>query len=309
MEEYQRDILAQKHSGPHPIDDERRSLNKTVAGLVKDIIPFNDIHKKSDCDLIYRFLIAKKWDVNEAAKGLREYMAFRQEHNLNTILWEGVDPEVRSVLACEYSGFDKEGHPIFSDKPDPKGLGILLTKFSKESLMRTHFRMMEEGRRCCQMFQTDRVTCILDLSLLNMSVITNPAAMGFLKSMAHIDQTMYPENMRFMLICNGGWTFSSMYKILKPLLDPRVQQKINFIGNNYLQEMAPFVLPEYIPASLGGSSKGEPLVDYVALAALPAGTPPAIKGAVVDDLDIDIGSPTLESKHPVPEYENPEDLL
>ncbi|CUG94063.1 Hypothetical protein, putative [Bodo saltans] len=308
-DDYERDIAAQKHSGPHLIDDERKALNRAVFTLIKDLLPIPDIHKKSDCDLIYRFLIAKKWKPEDAAKGLREYVAFRIENRLDEILWETVPAEMSEVLACDYSGFDTEGHPIFCDKPDPKGLGLLLDKFTKEELMRAHLRMMEIGRRLCKEYQTDRVSCILDLSLLNMAVVTNPKAMGFIKAMAHVDQTQYPENVRRMFICNGGWTFSALYKVLKPLLDPRVQEKINFIagGAKLTSDLEKFVKTEYIPLALGGKSKGVPLTNWQQLRSLPVKTPPSIGQSVVSEEDLEYGSPHASS-YPVPDDVDPDDL-
>lgn len=308
-EEYEKDLAAQKHSGPHIMDEEKKGLNRAVFNKISDILPIPDIHKKSDCDLIYRFLIAKKWNPDDTVKSLREYVAFRKENRLNEILWEDVAPEIREVLACDYSGFDREGHPLFCDRPDPKSLGALLQKFTREELMRVHLRMMEIGRRLCKEYNTDRVSCILDLSQLNMSIVTNPAAVGFIKAMAHLDQTMYPENVRRMFICNGGWTFSSLYKLIKPLLDPRVQQKINFIagGSKLTADLEVFVKLEGVPVALGGRSKGEPLTNWTQLRALPVGAPPQVGQAVVSEEDLDFGSPV--TTHPVPEDIDPDDLL
>lgn len=312
VEEYENDLATQTHSGPHVIDAERQQLNRAVFNNVRDIMPFDDIHKKSDCDLIYRFLIAKKWVVKDTANALREYMTFRAENKLNEILWEKVPEAMKTVIACDYSGFDKEGHPIFFDRPDPKGLGELLKAFSKDELMRVHYRMMEQGRRLCKMYQTDRVTCILDLSQLNMAILTNLAAMTFLKSMAHNDQQMYPENMRFMLICNGGWTFSSIYKVLKPLLDPRVQQKINFIGSgsNLLTDLDKFVPRAAVPTILGGDNKGVLLLPDEALRKIPVGTPPIVGPASVAECAMEYGSPKADAKAqlPVPDNIDPDDL-
>lgn len=308
-EEYERDLAGQRHSGPHAMDDEKKAFNRAVFNQIKDILPIQDIHKKSDCDLIYRFLIAKKWKPDDAAKALREYVVFRKENRLDEILWEDVHEEMKAVLACDYSGFDREGHPIFCDRPDPKGLGALIAKFSKDELMRAHLRMMEIGRRLCKEYQTDRVSCILDLSLLNMSIITNPTAVGFIKTMAHVDQTMYPENVRRMFICNGGWTFSSLYKVLKPLLDPRVQQKINFIagGAKLTSDLEQFVKIEAVPVALGGKSNGTPLTNWQQLRSLPVQTPPKVGQAVVAEEDLDYASPQASS-FPVPDDIDPEDL-
>ena len=96
-----------------------------------------------------------------------------------------------------------------------------------------------------------------------MSMVTNPSALRFMKELAHEDQTMYPENMRFMLICNGGWTFSAAYKVIKPVLDPRVQLKINFMGSKdaLYSDLDKFVEKSNLPESLKGTLPSTPLLD------------------------------------------------
>jgi hypothetical protein len=314
---YEKDLASQTNSGPHHIDDERRDKNRQVFAMIRGLLPFLDIHKKSDCDLIFRFLIAKKWDTQETAKALAEYVEFREKHALNDILWEEFPAETMK-MGSHFSGFDFEGHPIFIKKPDPTVMGQLLVKFPRELLMRVHFKMMEQSRRLCLLYNTDRVSCLLDMSLLSMSVLTNPSAMGFLKEMTHLDQMYYPENMRYMLILNGGWTFSSLYSLVKPWLDPRVQQKINFIGSGAKMnaDLAKFVELRFLVPEYGGTNESGNLLTDQDVQSTPRGTAPAVlrsnpyAGSGTPGLD---GSPRAgaPSAFPVPEpaTDDPEALL
>lgn len=276
---YESELTRITHSGPHPIDEERRQKNREVCTMILDILPINDIHKVSDCDLIYKFLIARRWDCEAAAKGLRDYATWRTENKLNEIMWEEFPPETRA-LACEFRGFDRFGHPVFYDKPDPKLIADLLTKFPRELLLRIHFKVMEWGRRLCKQLRTDRVSCVLDLSMLTMGIVTNTRAIGFMKEMSHMDQQMYPENMRTMLICNGGWSFNAIWKIIRPLLDERVQKKIQFMGtSNMAADIDKWVSLDQVPVKFGGSDVSNPRLDDDAhLATLPVGTPPVVQG-------------------------------
>ena len=85
---YEEELKRFEHSGPHEIDDERREKNREVRALLKDIMPIDDIHKISDCDLVFKFLIARRWDSEAAAKGLREYATWRAGNKMNEVLWE-----------------------------------------------------------------------------------------------------------------------------------------------------------------------------------------------------------------------------
>lgn len=277
--QYEKDVAAQTTSGPHTIGPKEMDANRAVAAQLKDIMPFADLHKMNDCDLIYRFLIAKKWAVETTVVAMREYIDYRKKENLDGLLWESF-PEKAELMAAPYRGFDKEGHPLYIDQPDPALLTQLLTEFPRELLLRVHLRAMEEGRRLQKVYNTDRVTCAIDFSNMTMSIVRNTKALGFMKEMSHYDQMYYPENMRTMLICNGGWTFSAAYKIVKPWLDPRVQQKIHFMGGgaNFGPEVHKFVEPAQLPpGSFLGTHDGTPLIDKVTLRAeVPVGTQPLV---------------------------------
>jgi hypothetical protein len=276
---YEAELRRITTSGLHEIDDEQRLLNRAVYADIADILPFDDVHKVSDCDLIYRFLIAKRWDTPEAAAALRAYNDWREEMGLNGILWEPVNDAVAAIMPC-FRGTDNFGHPIFYDRPDPAKMGVMLVTYPREDILRAHFVMMEQGRRLCKIMGTDRVSCVLDMAMLNMALVTNPTAVGFLKEMSHLDQTYFPEHIRSLLITNHGWTFSIMYKVIRPLLDERVQKKIKFIssGAQRADDMAVWVDLARVPAAYGGEAEdraghGFPELDLVK-AQYAVGAPP-----------------------------------
>jgi hypothetical protein len=275
--EYEKDLAGIDHSGPHLITEEQKLLNRQVFAACRDVMPFDDIHKLSDADLIYRFLIARKWSVEEAVKNIREYVVWRKENRLNEVLWEPL-PEEALQLQCKFQGFDKFGHPVFYDTPEPKVISSLLQKLPREICLRAHFAVMEQGRRWQKIYKTDRVSCVYDLSHLTIAIVTNPRAVGFLKELTKIDQHYYPENMRTMLLCNGGWTFNGLYKVIRPLLDPRVQKKIQFVNNP--DQVAAWIDLDQVPVThIGGKRAVDEglLVENFNLSA--PGSPPMIPGS------------------------------
>jgi hypothetical protein len=276
--DYEKNLAMMTHSGPHDLTAENQQLNREVFEQIKPILPFDDIHKISDCDLIYKFLIAQRWDVDKAAVELVEYSQWRKEMRLNDILWETFPPEATELLPY-FQGTDNFGYPIFYDRPSPAKIGQVLKTVPRETLVRTHIVMMEQGRRLCKAMRVDRVTCLLDMSLLNMSIVTNPSAIGIMKEFSRMDQKYYPENMRTMMITNSGWTFGSLITMLKPMLDVRVQKKIQTLGSGAkLQaDMAQWAPIEQVPSEYGGTA--EKLTDDATPALqvkhLAPGTPPA----------------------------------
>jgi hypothetical protein len=270
----------QSHSGPHEIGPEQQALNRQVFEMLKptEIMPFDDIHKLNDCDLIYRFLIAQRWDVDKTASELIEYTKWRKENNMNQILWETQPDDIVAVLPF-YQGLDNDGNPIFYDRPSPALIGELLTRHTREEIIRGHFVMMEQGRRLQRAMGKDRVTCLFDMTMLNMSIVTNPSAVGLLKECSKLDQKYYPENMRTMMITNSGWTFGTLITCIKPMLDVRVQKKIQKLGSgaNLQKDMAQYADPAQVPEDFGGAAPRNPSADAVKVlnvAELPPCTPP-----------------------------------
>lgn len=272
---YEADLAAITSSGPHPITDERRAFNRSVRDGIKDILPINDIHKKSDCDLIYRFLIAHRWNVVAAMDGLRAYVDWREQNRMNEVIWEKFPPEVEAMLP-KWSGVDIFGHPVTYDRIDPKLVGVLLQTTDRATMLRAHFSTMEMGRRLCKAMNTDRISVFMDLSLLGASVFTNPAAIGFLKEASHLDQTYYPENMRTMVLCNAGWTFNLLWRVIKPLLDERVQKKVQVFATVTPVDLAKWIPLDQVPKKYGGEADNEPNPPHSCIAevaTLPVGSP------------------------------------
>ncbi|CAD2221908.1 hypothetical protein AGDE_06867 [Angomonas deanei] len=119
------------------IEDQQYPENMYVQSFLclKKVLPIPDIHKVSDCDMIYRFLIARRSDENLALQDIKYYLAFREKYDLNHILW---DMEVEAM----YNGLDGEEllqqtlellHKKLGDKPLT---GKDLEKFKANDLMK-----------------------------------------------------------------------------------------------------------------------------------------------------------------------------
>lgn len=129
---------------------------------LRQVLPIPDIHKISDCDTIYRFLIARRMDAAQAVVDILHYIGFREKYNVDGLLWDrevesmfnGLDGEelLQSVMAemakkglqsaakkpvkisrpllqpgwaSWNCGVDKTGHVVLFQRPNPKELAML----------------------------------------------------------------------------------------------------------------------------------------------------------------------------------------
>ncbi|KPA75166.1 hypothetical protein ABB37_08828 [Leptomonas pyrrhocoris] len=157
---YQPDPLEEKKKKGDTSPTYPENLTIRDPRQLKQIMPIPDIHKVSDCDLIYRFLIGRRMDVKLALGDLLHYIGFRERYDLNGILWDreveatfnGLDgeelmqfvmsemkrknyttadkvklprPLLQAGWAAWNSGVDRRGHAIFYQRPNPKELAML----------------------------------------------------------------------------------------------------------------------------------------------------------------------------------------
>eukprot|EP01006_Ploeotia_vitrea_P054776 TRINITY_DN67924_c3_g1_i1.p1 TRINITY_DN67924_c3_g1~~TRINITY_DN67924_c3_g1_i1.p1 ORF type:complete len:830 (-),score=45.78 TRINITY_DN67924_c3_g1_i1:105-2252(-) len=123
----------------------------------------------------------------------------------------------------------------------------------REQLLRWHFYLIERQRQRYKLLGTNRVSIVCDIAQLGFGIITNTTAMGFLKEVTHLDQNLFPENMRYMFIINAPSVFSTLWNILKSYLDERVRQKIHILKKNYLEYLVPQYMDiDQVPIEFGG---------------------------------------------------------
>ena len=239
--------------GPHSISDEQRGIHARIMAelTAAGVMPLDDVHKVSDEDELYRYLFGRVWNEAEAVKGLEEYAAWRKEVDANNAIFAEFPDSVKEVV-CGYCGVDREGRPIYYDQPDPKLLSKLVAEVPREQLIRFHVATGELGRKKQRDSGKDRMTVICDIRNMGISIFANRSAKSLMTEFAHIDQRRYPENMYKMLVVNAPTGFSLIYRLVRPLLEERVQKKISVLGS--LKELQEWVADDQLPPALGGSS-------------------------------------------------------
>ena len=249
----------QTKSGPHAIDDKQRQTHTAFKAKVKDLLPIPDRFKINDDDLLFRFLIAHQYDMTQAETGLRAYIAYRAEYSVEDIFFGVPHPAPVRAQMAGYHLQDKQGRPVYYERPDPSQIAVLLKSQSKMEIIQWHIAVAELGRRKAKEAGVDRITVVMDLTKVGISSLSNPSAVKMLKEMAHIDQHSYPENMFQLCIINPPRSFSMIWRIVSPFLAERVQKKIRILDKfEQLFDVVPF---PRIPRPFGGMSDGFRTVD------------------------------------------------
>lgn len=250
--EYEKAVRAIKSSGPHTLTAVHAEKNLSAFQKVKDLLPFDDIYKVSDADLVYRFLIGRHWREPDAIEMIRHYITVRKEENINSILGETFPDDLLSTTASFY-GVDMDNRPILWFKPDPALILPVMKKYEIKSVSRANYRQSEQARFLSLALGADRCTYVMDLEKITLSSV-KMTTVGFVKEVVKVLQLYYPEIMFRILVCNGGWALKTGWKLLQPFVDPRVQDKIQFFTSSPGVEcLAKFISSENIHPNYGGT--------------------------------------------------------
>ncbi|KAJ2890679.1 phosphatidylinositol transfer protein csr1 [Coemansia aciculifera] len=195
--------------------------------------------------LLLRFLRARKWNAGDALAMLLACLRWRQTEDIEWLIWTG---ESRLNLGLMRSGVgamrgtDRIGQPVLHIPvrlSDPKAQPF-------EQMVEYTVYLMEVAR--CVLHPPVEKVCLLidttDMSLANMD-------WAFFKTFLHYLEHYYPECLGLVLIYNASWVFNSLWKLIRPLLDPVVASKVHFAGTQ--KDLLRFIAPENLPIEMGGS--------------------------------------------------------
>ncbi|KAJ2746125.1 phosphatidylinositol transfer protein csr1 [Coemansia sp. BCRC 34301] len=197
--------------------------------------------------LLLRFLRARKWKPEDALAMLLACLRWRLAEDIDWLVWTG---ESRLNLALMRSGVgamrgtDRIGQPVLHIPVrlnDPKAQPM-------EQIVEYTIYLMEVAR--CVLHPPVEKVCLLvdttDMSLANMD-------WAFFKTFLHYLEHYYPECLGLVLIYNASWVFHSLWKLIRPLLDPVVASKVQFAPTQ--KDLLRFIAPEHLPIELGGSDR------------------------------------------------------
>ena len=93
--------------------------------------------------------------------------------------------------------------------------------------------LMEQGLRAQELSSAAlgrRVTLLSVIIQCNGLSLAHRAIVPFLNPVLFIDDNIYPENMRQLIICNAPSFFSILWTLVKPLIDKQTRAKFVILG-------------------------------------------------------------------------------
>jgi hypothetical protein len=215
-----------------------------------------------------RWLRARKFVLEDTVKMIEEATECRKEAKL-----AGFYPDPSNALGCDtsaylsqypqlYSGFAKNGAPLFISKPGVLNTDAVecittipnIVKFHWHAMMHDFGNRLRTYKEKNPEFKRFECVCVLDLEHLTMSQLSQKT-MAIVKEQSVIDSLCFPETMYKMYIINGPRFFSATWKLVRGWLDPRTASKVEVVSDRkkWEEKLREIIDVDQLPMDYGGS--------------------------------------------------------
>ena len=205
-----------------------------------------------DAQLI-KFGIARKFEFRKVVEMLEGHIKWRAEEKPTTELY--FPPQMGKDYPIGYSnGRDKEGNLLYFERPGNGGAchpKAFVENYGIPTISKWHICSMEEGRRRMAEtnYESDRVFCIIDLKNLG---DCGTSMVKFGRAIAGIDQNNYPEHLSRLIIINAPSFFTTVWRLVRLVVDERTREKIQVLGKDYRDVLLKYVDEDQLPSFAGG---------------------------------------------------------
>ncbi|KAF4667739.1 hypothetical protein FOL47_003408 [Perkinsus chesapeaki] len=172
-----------------------------------------------------------------------------------------VDPECIKPLEWYFYGMSKFGTPVVYMKIPSAST---YTKLGLDRCMEQHVVEMEIIERIKMQLRYSgwkgyKHMMVIDIKNVGLSHGKGSFVNGFKKQL-NIDQYYYPEVLSKMVVVNAGVVISTLWKMVKPWVDPITVSRIKISGSHPVKAISEFVDPKFIPKEYGGEGELEPIM-------------------------------------------------
>lgn len=217
-----------------------------------------------------RFLRARHHDLRKAIDMFLAHLKWREDFGVDTILEDFHFHERDAFLTLYPQGYhktDRLGRPIYIQHLGQINVKAIARVTTEERMLKFHVQEYERAMRyifpACSLIAGRHVSqtlAIMDLKGVGLRHLSGEVK-RILGTITRTDQDNYPETLGKTLIINAPTVFRAIWTIVKPMLDPRTQAKIEVCPQDYLKVLTKWVDPENIPSYLGGKSQASLLDD------------------------------------------------
>ncbi|EGF81563.1 hypothetical protein BATDEDRAFT_4327, partial [Batrachochytrium dendrobatidis JAM81] len=213
-----------------------------------------------DDALLLRFLRARKYDLQKTERMFLDCEQWRASYNVESVVQTFAYTEsfqVNQVYPRFYHKTDRLGRPVYIERLHTLDVKRLFEVTNQDRVVMKHVREYEKLMRyrlpACSAkvgHPLEQGCSIIDLKGVPLSSFNQVRKV--LQSLSAVAQNYYPETLGRMYIINAPTLFTTIWGIIKSMLDENTVAKISVIGSNYAKTLLEDIEPENLPKFLGG---------------------------------------------------------
>ncbi|KAH6570914.1 hypothetical protein BASA50_001255 [Batrachochytrium salamandrivorans] len=218
---------------------------------------------RHDDALLLRFLRARKYDLPKTKRMFLDCEQWRISFGVNDII-ESFSyteaAEVDQVYPRFYHKTDKLGRPVYIERLHTFDVKRLFEVTDQDRVLKKHVREYEKLVRYRLPACSDKRGILLEqgcsiIDLKNVPLSSFNQVRKILQSLSAIAQNYYPETLGRMFIINAPTLFTTIWAIIRTMLDENTVSKISVIGSGYQKALLEDIDPENLPEFFGGTCK------------------------------------------------------
>ncbi|WFC96246.1 hypothetical protein MBRA1_002902 [Malassezia brasiliensis] len=205
--------------------------------------------------VMLKFLRARKWNVHRAFAMLAQCIKWRIETDVIELLRQG---DEGLIQMDEKYALQLEAEKAYGVGATDDLMPIIyidvkrhMAKQQGADTMTRFVIASAESFRCLMTHPSDKIVIIFDVTGFGMKNLDWHTLNTILK----ILEAYYPETLRKLYIHNAPWIFQGIWKVVRPMLDPVVREKIVFSSRASDIDLVP---TNRLMTSMGGTLAGGP---------------------------------------------------
>lgn len=211
---------------------------------------------------LYRYLRARKWNVPNTIKSIREMIQWRIDNHADSILEQQsvslLMDLLRKIDPSANHGHTKADLPLYIEKSGLIHVDKMLNRFTSEELGQTVIYWFEFY---CQLARErsrqlgKHVESFATISDLNGCNLEMRKLIPLSRQANHIYSNYYPERLGQMFIINPPMIFPILWNLTKSWLDPILKERIFVIkkGPETTRTLLQHIDSDQLPQEYGGS--------------------------------------------------------
>lgn len=216
-----------------------------------------------DDNYLLRFLRYNNFKLDKTTDMFRQFIEWRVTVKADEAMvlyrFPEIMPRLRANYQHGYHKTDREGRPVWIDRPCLANIDACLDLLDEEMMMQYYVaeyeKLIHVKLPACSAEKgalVDSTFSIIDCKGFNMGLM-NKKNRGFIQSATKLGQNYYPEIMWNMYVINTPFMFKVAFAMIKPFLDENAKSRIKLLGNKYQKELFKIVDPDNLPEEVGGN--------------------------------------------------------